>query len=168
MKKILINLIIIIIAISVVITIPNKSFADVVNPEDIAQPLPGKTPSKKGSEVLKKSVEQSKQGSSSGTSISGIPDAGEFDPRNEETEDDDELLEMTNKIIGWVELAGVIVSVLVMCILGVKYMVGSVEEKAEYKKSMQPYFIGCLLTFGTVTILKVISVALDAMSQTVK
>lgn len=39
-------------------------------------------------------------------------------------------------------------SVVVLIIIGIRYMMGSVEEKAEYKKSMLPYVIGCILVFG--------------------
>ena len=35
-----------------------------------------------------------------------------------------------------------------VAILGVKYMMGSAEERAEYKKSMLPYLIGAILLFG--------------------
>ena len=39
-----------------------------------------------------------------------------------------------------------------MILLGVKYMLGSVEEKAEYKKSLFPYMIGAVFVFGASTI----------------
>ena len=43
---------------------------------------------------------------------------------------------------------GVVVSVVVIAFLGIKYMMGSAEERAEYKKSMMPYLIGAILVFG--------------------
>ena len=48
-------------------------------------------------------------------------------------------------------------------ILGIKYMLGSVEEKASYKKSMMPYLIGSVLIFGAVNVTATIysTVALD-------
>ena len=42
-------------------------------------------------------------------------------------------------------------------ILGIKYMIGSVEEKAEYKKSMIPYIIGILLLVSTSAIVGLIA-----------
>lgn len=42
----------------------------------------------------------------------------------------------------------IILAVVVIAVLGVKYMMGSVEEKAEYKKSMIPYLVGAVLVFG--------------------
>ena len=50
-------------------------------------------------------------------------------------------------ILGGVQGIGSIVSVLALVIIGVKYMLGSVEEKAEYKKTMLPYLVGAILLF---------------------
>ena len=41
-------------------------------------------------------------------------------------------------------------------ILGIKYMIGSVEEKAEYKKTMMPYIIGTTILFAASTIVSII------------
>lgn len=43
---------------------------------------------------------------------------------------------------------GSIISVVVLVALGIKYMMGSTEEKAEYKKTLLPYVIGASLLFG--------------------
>ena len=51
-----------------------------------------------------------------------------------------------------VQAIGSIVSVLVLVILGIKYMMGSAEEKAEYKKTLVPYIIGAGLVFAASTI----------------
>lgn len=40
---------------------------------------------------------------------------------------------------------GIIVGVIVLLVLGIKYMMGSTSEKAEYKKTMIPYLIGVVL-----------------------
>ena len=37
-------------------------------------------------------------------------------------------------------------------ILGIKYMTGSAEEKAEYKKTMVPYLVGAVILFGAAAI----------------
>ena len=37
-------------------------------------------------------------------------------------------------------------------VLGIKYMMGSAEEKAEYKKTMIPYVVGAILIFAATTI----------------
>lgn len=60
------------------------------------------------------------------------------------------------KIIGMVQAIGSIVSVLVLVILGIKYMMGSAEEKADYKKSMMPYIVGAALIFAASALAQVI------------
>ena len=52
------------------------------------------------------------------------------------------------KIIGMVQAIGSIIAVLMLVVLGIKYMMGSAEEKAEYKKTMIPYLIGAVLIFA--------------------
>ena len=49
-------------------------------------------------------------------------------------------------------IIGSAMSIITMILLGVKYMLGSVEEKAEYKKSLFPYMIGAVFVFGASTI----------------
>lgn len=51
---------------------------------------------------------------------------------------------------------GIVISVVVLAVLGVKYMLGSVEERADYKKSLMPYFIGAMFVFGASTIANII------------
>ena len=51
---------------------------------------------------------------------------------------------------------GIVVAVIVILILGIKYMMGSAEEKAEYKKTMIPYLIGAMLILGGSAIVKIL------------
>ncbi len=59
---------------------------------------------------------------------------------------------MGNIIITVLSTIGSIVSVVVLIIIGIKYMLGSVEEKAKYKSSLMPYIIGAGLLFAASTI----------------
>ena len=68
----------------------------------------------------------------------------------------DRLLDFGNIIIGILRTVGTIISVAVLAILGIKYMMGSVEEKATYKETMRPYLIGAVLVFGITNILAII------------
>ena len=56
------------------------------------------------------------------------------------------------KVMGIINTVGVVVAVVILMVLGIKYMMGSAEEKAEYKKTMMPYIIGAVLIFGATTI----------------
>ncbi len=67
-----------------------------------------------------------------------------------------------NKILGIIQVFGSIIAVGVLMVLGIKYMMGSAEEKAEYKKTMLPYLIGAIILFAAVNIANaVISMILE-------
>ena len=59
-------------------------------------------------------------------------------------------------LIGLLQTAGIVVAVVVLIVLGIKYMMGSTAEKAEYKKTMMPYFVGAILIFGAVAVAEVV------------
>jgi len=66
-------------------------------------------------------------------------------------------------IVSIITTVGIIVAVIVLLILGIKYMMGSASEKAEYKKTMIPYLVGAVLIFGASAIAK----AIIAMSESI-
>ena len=66
-------------------------------------------------------------------------------------------------VVDIITTIGIIVAVVVLLVLGIKYMMGSAAEKAEYKKTMIPYLIGAVLIFGAAAIAK----AVIAMSETI-
>ena len=55
------------------------------------------------------------------------------------------LTSKVGRVLGFIRNLSVAVSVIVLMVIGVKYMLGSVEEKANYKASMMPYIIGCIM-----------------------
>lgn len=57
-----------------------------------------------------------------------------------------------NSIMGLVQGVGIGVAVIILVVLGIKYMVGSSEERAEYKKTFIPYIVGAILIGGAATI----------------
>lgn len=67
-------------------------------------------------------------------------------------ESEPKLEDRIGGILGTINVIGIIVSVITLMIIGIKYMVGSVEEKAEYKKTMLTYLIGAFLVFSITTI----------------
>lgn len=58
------------------------------------------------------------------------------------------ILSVGKSIVGILQTVGVVVSVIVIIVIGIKYMMGSASEKAEYKKTMIPYLVGAILIFG--------------------
>lgn len=68
----------------------------------------------------------------------------------------DKLKTIGNNIIGSLKALGSIVSVVALIIMGIKYVMGSVEEKAEYKKTMRPYIIGAIMVFAITNLLGIL------------
>ena len=66
--------------------------------------------------------------------------------------DDGGLADRAGKIMGMIRNVSVIASIIIIMILGVKYMLGSVEEKADYKKSFIPLIVGIVLVVSATSI----------------
>lgn len=95
-------------------------------------------------------------GSSSGTKAqSGTIDPDFYKPSDKDIGAKD-IKDRANVIIGIIKTVGIVLSVLVLIILGIKYMVGSVSEKAEYKKTMIPYLIGAIMLFAIPQLVQII------------
>lgn len=67
-----------------------------------------------------------------------------------------EITNVGNSVIGVLQVVGIVLSVIVLIILGIKYMMGSAEEKAEYKKTMMPYIVGAALIFAASALAQVV------------
>lgn len=59
-------------------------------------------------------------------------------------------------VLGAIRNVSAVVAVIALMIIGIKYMIGSVEERAEYKKTLIPYVIGCVLVVSITTIVSFI------------
>lgn len=68
----------------------------------------------------------------------------------------DKVMDVGNRIIGIIRFVGSFASVIVLIVIGIKYMTGSLEERAEYKKTMVPYLIGAILVFAITNILGIV------------
>jgi len=68
----------------------------------------------------------------------------------------DEVVNLGATIVTIMQTVGIVVAVVILLILGIKYMIGSAEEKAEYKKTMIPYLVGAILIFASTTIVNVV------------
>ena len=69
----------------------------------------------------------------------------------------EELTKMGNNIIGIIQVIGSLIAVAMVLVIGIKYMMGSAEEKAANKKSMIPYLIGAILLFIGVNVVKIVA-----------
>lgn len=71
-------------------------------------------------------------------------------------EDDKDFTVKAGKALAIVNAIGVILSVLVLAGLGLKYMFGSIEEKATYKKDFIPYLVGAFMLAAATTLPNII------------
>ena len=60
------------------------------------------------------------------------------------------------QILTIVRIVGMAVAVIMLTILGIKYVAASPNEKADYKKGMTVYVVGAVLLFGASALLSVI------------
>lgn len=110
---------------------------------------------------------------SSGTDKDGlddmINDAQDFENREIEDEnvvqidDPGKLSDFSSSLYTILLTAATAVTIIIGIVLGIKYMVGSVEEKAEYKKMLVPYLAGCVAIYGALGIWKLLVTILSGI-----
>lgn len=66
-----------------------------------------------------------------------------YEPTKEDIPE--EINKKVGRVLGVIQIVGMTVAVLALMIIGIRAMTGSVEEKAEYKKSLPGYVIGAIL-----------------------
>lgn len=57
------------------------------------------------------------------------------------------LQKKANYIFSVLRVIGMVLSVVILIVIGIKYMLGSTEEKAKYKETLWPYIVGAFLLF---------------------
>lgn len=55
-------------------------------------------------------------------------------------------------VLATIKGVGICISVIMLTIIGLKYIICSVEEKATYKENMIPYVVGCFLLASATSI----------------
>ena len=63
-----------------------------------------------------------------------------------------EMTGIASKVTGFIWVLSIIVAVVVVMYTGLKFIVGSANEKAEYKKSLVPIVVGVLLLVFATTV----------------
>ena len=61
--------------------------------------------------------------------------------------------DVTNRMVGILQTAGTVISVIAIIIIGIRYMISSVDEKAQLKGVLWYYVIGAILVFATSNVL---------------
>lgn len=63
-----------------------------------------------------------------------------------------DLPQTVGKVIAYIRNASILIGVVIIIILGIKYMLGSVEEKAGYQKSFVPLIVGIIVVMAATSI----------------
>lgn len=67
-----------------------------------------------------------------------------------------EVNKVGGTIINWIWAISIVIAVVVLMITGLKFIMGSTQEKAEYKKSLIPLVVGVLILVFATTIVKIL------------
>lgn len=67
------------------------------------------------------------------------------------------VMAVINDVIGLLQLAGTGISVVTITLLGARYMLSSVDQKAEIKNRAMPVVIGCIILFGAVNLVAIVA-----------
>lgn len=73
------------------------------------------------------------------------------------------LFEKAGLLLGIINVIGVVCSVIVLTVIGIKYMFGSIEEKAEYKNTIWTYIFGMFLLIAATTIPNILYNVFDGL-----
>ena len=86
------------------------------------------------------------------------------DGKNEKNVGLDEgvIQELSNTVYNILFILGIVIAVIWGLVIAIKFITGSVEEKAEVKKTLIPYVAGCVVLFGAFTIWKLVVTILQS------
>lgn len=90
--------------------------------------------------------------------------------------DETKLQSTSGTIYKWLITIAICVAVLIGAVIGVQFIIGSVEGKAKIQEALVPYIVGCVVVFGSFFIWKTLvntgnsleGDTVDASSSTVK
>lgn len=87
-----------------------------------------------------------------------LTDLGDLNQYGQIQGDSDIFKDKVATFLGVIQVVGSALAIICLIILGIKYMTGSVEEKAEYKKTLVPYLLGAIMVFGISNFLNIVYV----------
>ena len=72
------------------------------------------------------------------------------------TIEQNDLQGMSNLIYNTLLIIAIVIAVIGGMVIGIKFMTGSIEEKAKIKETLIPYVAGCIVIFGAFGIWKLV------------
>ncbi len=88
--------------------------------------------------------------------VFAVIDPNDYQPGEMTGNDSKTIVAKASIILGAIRNISVIVSVIILMVIGFKYIIGSAEQKANYKQTMVPYIIGCIMAVAGTTIVSFI------------
>lgn len=70
------------------------------------------------------------------------------------TMDNNDMNKAVGTVINWIWGISIIVSIIVLMVIGIQYIIGGTQAKADYKKSLIPVVVGIVLIVFATTIVK--------------
>ncbi len=70
----------------------------------------------------------------------------------------DKVGSIMGKTLGVIQVIGLAVAIIMLIVLGIKYMTSAPNEKAELKKHAVPYIVGAIFVFAASGIIEIIKV----------
>lgn len=86
-------------------------------------------------------------------------DPGTYKPSSEYGLDKNFVHQYGGSALGYLKYVSIMIAVIVIMFVGVKYMTGSLSQKAEYKKDLIPIGIGIIIISFITTIITTIATA---------
>lgn len=69
----------------------------------------------------------------------------------------EKVSKILNAILGLVQVAGTGISMIMVAVLGIKYMMAAPSDKADVKKQIAPLVIGAIILFASVNLVNIIA-----------
>ena len=81
-----------------------------------------------------------------------VLNTGYYKPSGPSKGDVTEAGKLIGDILAVIRNVGICIAVVMLTVIGLKYILCSLDEKASYKENMVPYIIGCFLLASATTI----------------
>lgn len=75
----------------------------------------------------------------------------------EDSTDGQKLTKILNSVIGLIQVAGTGISMVMVTMLGIKYMLAAPSDKADVKKQIAPLVIGAIILFASVNLVGIVA-----------
>lgn len=67
------------------------------------------------------------------------------------------VLKILDAVLGLVQIAGTGISMIMVTVLGIKYMLAAPSDKADVKKQIAPLVIGAIILFASVNLVNIVA-----------